>query len=340
MKYALLQLPSWQVRGQKMQSPRVLLVGALGAVVLGVLVHHFRSPGPGDSTVTSRVDVSNARVGWVARTDGLQRSRAHASADRQGARDTEATSMARAATRRGDSGPSDSIPAGSDPVDVQPGAASRVDAANAPAVLRQGGESDRAARHHPRSLEPGQGALPQVDQHAVIDNGEQARFSTNARVEIPEGGSLTGETGTISFQFEPGWSGDNQADASLVEIGDGRLRIRKNVGFLRIEMKDDNGDETGTGFSIADWEPGETHQVTVTWDGRVMSLYADGKLAAQQQYTKPFEATPGSPVYVGTAPQSAPVASGFITKVQLFSKALSPSDIATVSSALSRKSIE
>lgn len=316
-----------------MHSLRVLLVAgaAVGTVALGMLVHHFHSPGPGDSSVRSRVDVSNAPVGWVVRTDGLQRSGGRTGADREGTRDTEATSVTHAVTRRGDSGPSASIPAGSDPRGGQLGAAARVDVADAPAVLRQDGESDAAARGQAGSIEPGQVALPQVGQNGVKDNGEQARFSTNARVEIPEGGNLTGETGTISFQFEPGWSGDNQADASLVEIGDGRLQIRKNVAFLRIEMKDDNGDETGTGFSIADWEPGQTHHVTATWDGRVMSLYADGKLAAQQRYTNPFETAPGSPVYVGTAPQSAPVASGFITELQLFGKALSPGDIATLS---------
>ena len=159
--------------------------------------------------------------------------------------------------------------------------------------------------------------VPADDPSIVYASGQDARFSTTTRVEVPKTGDLSGTMGTVSFQFEPGWSGDNQADASLVEIGAGRLLVRKNVNFLRLEITDDAGNEVGTGTSVAEWEPGEPHQVTATWAGGLLSLYVDAQLAAQEHYTNRFEIPPGTPVYVGDGSRSAPVAPGVLTDVQL-----------------------
>jgi len=169
--------------------------------------------------------------------------------------------------------------------------------------------------------------VPFGESGITYDSGEETRFPTAERFQVPESGTIFGETGTISFQFEPEWSGDNQSDASLVEIGDGRLMIRKNVSFLRFEMTADNGTQVGTGFSIADWQPGQRYHVTATWDGGIMQVYVDGKMAAQQHYTNSFEIPAGTPAYVGTDPEPAPVAPGVLSKLQLSNAALGPGDV-------------
>src|SRR5262249_45816419 len=48
------------------------------------------------------------------------------------------------------------------------------------------------------------------------DSGEESRFSTQTRFQLPDSSDISGPTGSISFQFEPEWSGDNHADASLI----------------------------------------------------------------------------------------------------------------------------
>ena len=171
--------------------------------------------------------------------------------------------------------------------------------------------------------------VPFGESGITYDSGEETRFPTAERFQVPESGTIFGETGTISFQFEPEWSGDNQSDASLVEIGDGRLMIRKNVSFLRFEMTGDNGAETSTGFSMADWQPGQRYQITTTWNGGMMQIYVDGKMAVQQYYTNPFEIPVGTPTYVGTEPQPAPVAPGVLSNLQLLNEALGPDEIAS-----------
>ena len=150
---------------------------------------------------------------------------------------------------------------------------------------------------------------------------------------MPDSGSIAGDAGAISFALEPQWSGDNQADADLVAIGDNQLRIFKNVHFLRFEMTDNSGSENGTGANIADWEPVELHQVTATWGGGVMSLYIDAKLVAQQRYTSPFEIPSGTPVYVGTDSQGALVAPAVLSNVRLSKQSLGPSEIASRSAS-------
>ena len=191
---------------------------------------------------------------------------------------------------------------------------------------RHGSPNDEsAAATHARGDEL---ALASIDPGLTYDSGSDAQFSTATRFPVPDSGSIIGDAGAISFSFEPQWSGDNQADADLVAIGDNQLRIFKNVHFLRFEMTDSGGEEVGTGANIADWEPVEPHQITATWGGGVMSLYVDAKLVAQQRYANPFEIPSGTPAYVGTDSQGALVAPGVIRNVQLWKQPLGPSEIA------------
>lgn len=215
--------------------------------------------------------------------------------------------------------------------------AAGADAGGTGAILvdaRVGSGSDRGdraiPRAQPKSAQPEDAIVSPVDNRGITyESGREVRFSTDSRFQVPERGNLSGQRGTISFQFEPGWSGENQADASLVEIGDGRVVIRKNVSFLRFEMKDDDGNETGTGFSIAEWEPGHPYDVTASWGAGVMSLSVDGRPAAEEHYTELFEIPPGTPVYVGTVAQDAPIAPGFLTNVVLSSTPLVPGAVAS-----------
>jgi len=171
----------------------------------------------------------------------------------------------------------------------------------------------------------------------IYDSGETARFSTDARVQVPDSGVLSGETGTISFQFEPEWSGDDQADAALVEIGENHLVIRKHHLILRFEMNDDDGNGLVAPVSMAEWEPRRPYLVTATWSGGVMMLYVDGRLVAHQPFGPRVEIPAGTPVHVGTVPQDTPVAPGSLSNIQLFTEALSPLQVAARAAQVPRK---
>src|SRR2546427_12879860 len=93
----------------------------------------------------------------------------------------------------------------------------------------------------------------------AFDSGDAA-YETQAQVEVPDVGKITGAAGTMSFWLQPGWQEGNQDDATLMNLGDGRLQIVKNVGFLRFEFVDDAGGTGGLGPAIAQWrERGGRH---------------------------------------------------------------------------------
>src|SRR5205823_5218474 len=91
----------------------------------------------------------------------------------------------------------------------------------------------------------------------AFDSGD-AQYQTQAEVEVPDVGKITGAAGTMSFWLQPGWQEGNQDDATLMNLGDGRLQIVKNVGFLRFEFVDDAGGTGGLGTSIAEWRATST----------------------------------------------------------------------------------
>jgi len=338
-----------------------LIAGVVGLLAVGMLVYHSRDSGvdslsPALPEAATRAAGSNGASGWIARPEEADRSGAGTAARSRSAtgvtsgttgtrrgpgssETTGATSGARQAMRRDDSRRSGSL-SNSHAVESGMPVSSAVPIRETDTFRRSrevlATEMERRRREGPTETEEAAVAAFR-DDGIIYDSGAEARFPTAQRFEVPETGGITGQTGTISFQFEPGWSGENQADASLVEIGDGRFVIRKNVSFLRFEMTGDNGAETSTGFSMADWQPGQRYQITTTWNGGMMQIYVDGKMAAQQYYTNPFEIPAGTPTYVGTDPQPAPVAPGVLSNLRLSNEALGPGEIASLAAEASQK---
>src|SRR5205085_1826377 len=85
--------------------------------------------------------------------------------------------------------------------------------------------------------------LPDADGVAVpLDVWAQGeRFATAAPVDLSDlAEPLGGSQGSVSFWFRPQWGAGSQDDASFLEIGDGFVRVVKNVDFVRFEFLDAN----------------------------------------------------------------------------------------------------
>ena len=162
---------------------------------------------------------------------------------------------------------------------------------------------------------------------AVVAQGE--RFPIGSPMEASElARALGGPSGSVSFWFQPQWSAGNQDDASFLEIADGRLRVLKNVDFLRFELVDDDGVEHGLGAPITDWKPGEWHQIAVTWDGGTAQLYVDGALV-REAVVEASVVLPEQPrMLVGSDyPEYRPAAAGIVGGVEADGRALSPDEV-------------
>jgi hypothetical protein len=162
---------------------------------------------------------------------------------------------------------------------------------------------------------------------AVVAQGE--RFPIASPMEASElAHGLGGPTGNVSFWFQPQWSEGNQDDASFVEIADGRIRVLKNVDFLRFEFVDDQGVEHGLGASITDWKPGDWHQIAATWDGGAAQLYFDGVLVRETVVDAPLVLPEQPRMFVGSDfPEYRPVATGVVGGVQADARPLSPDEV-------------
>ena len=111
----------------------------------------------------------------------------------------------------------------------------------------------------------GERAAARRAKQELFESEESALFDTAEPFEVPFEGDFP-DRGTFSFWLNPVWDQTSQDDASFVTVADGRLRIVKNVSFLRYETVDADGNGDGIGVRITDWQPGEWHFVTATWD--------------------------------------------------------------------------
>jgi len=316
------------------KTPHLIVIAASLGVLAVVLVYHARRDGLSGSPpaqvvasqeAMSRAHRSDGRSGWIARPEPPLGSAGAGAGCRSAA---GVTFEAAKANRSRDDG--------AHRIQAQ----STVPVRDTGALFGSRPERDNAGG---LGVEPESGQLedgtatPPEEAGPTYDSGEEAKFSTDSWVQVAESGDVAGKTGTISFQFEPGWSGDDRADAALVEIGDSRLVIRKHASLLRFEMNDEDGNAPGAAFSIAAWEPNQAYLVTATWDGGIMMLYVDGRLVAHQPFARQIEIPSGTPIYIGTAPQDAPVAPGSLSNVQLFTQPLTPIQIAARAAQVPRK---
>lgn len=146
----------------------------------------------------------------------------------------------------------------------------------------------------------------------LYESEKEEVFDTAEPAEIPFEGDFP-LRGTFSFWLNPVWDSTSQDDASFVTVADGRLRIVKNVTFLRYETVDASGNGDGIGFRISDWQPGEWHFVTATWDAGVIALYIDGVMVGQK-YIAALDIPADSSVFVGSQfPPGRPIAPGMMS---------------------------
>lgn len=185
----------------------------------------------------------------------------------------------------------------------------------------------RASRRR-RRAERAEGEAGSRDPHAVFSSDIALPYATATRATLDDV-PLNGEAGTISLWLQSQWGEQSQDDASFVVFGDGAVRLVKNVSFLRFEVVDGAGNLVGLGAPIAEWRPGEWHQVVAAWDGRVVWLYVDGALVSTGAQAGAIDLPPGTPVHIGSAfPEGRPVASGLLAAVTIRTRALTPTAVA------------
>jgi hypothetical protein len=160
----------------------------------------------------------------------------------------------------------------------------------------------------------------------LYESEQEELFDTAQPTEIPFEGDFPLK-GTFSFWLNPVWDSTSQDDASFVTVADGKLRIVKNVTFLRFETVDASGNGDGVGFRISDWQPGEWHFITATWDAGVIALWVDGTMVGQK-YIAALDIPADSSVFVGSQfPPGRPIAPGMMSGFRFRGRALNQGTI-------------
>jgi hypothetical protein len=163
------------------------------------------------------------------------------------------------------------------------------------------------------------------------DGGEGIKFTEHAQLTFEQAGGASGEAGTITFDVEPDWAGNDPTDNSFVQIRAenqwaNRLQLVKNGRYLRFILSDSFGREADISVPIDEWVPGESHSLTASWgDGRT-SLFVDGRLAGMNTYEGEFEIGPNTPLHLGSDFRSSDYggASATIRGFRLFTTAQHP----------------
>ncbi|HYR97363.1 MAG TPA: LamG domain-containing protein, partial [Candidatus Binatus sp.] len=363
MRVALLRM---MIVGEMTRSATWLLAAAIGAGLVGVVLKATDSLGPGSGTPadeprTTRPDRADASLDADgARSGGASSAPASAARSRERADESEVDHAPRdlpVPAPGGNAVPDDVGPERARPRGTigshrsargrsNPGRSSDGGSLHAGAVGGDPGArleplatgSTRAAGQPagPLAANPAasgnERATPDVAPTAsdvTFTSGDERQFPTDMPVEVSDMPEIAGGSGTLSFWLQPTWEGDNQDDASLLELGDGRLRVVKNVDFLRFEWMDDAGTSGGIGAPIVDWKPGEWHAVTTTWNGSSFALYIDGRLVSAKDDAGRVGLPADSTLVIGSNfAESRPVAPGVIGKVDVRRRPLSPAEVA------------
>lgn len=179
---------------------------------------------------------------------------------------------------------------------------------------------------------------PVIEQDLQLaDDGVGVKFDKDSVLAFPNAGNITGDSGSITFEFVPEWEGGEVGDYSFVNVRNPNdpanlLRIYKNGRYLRFLFADSSGRERNVGFDMMGWEPGEPHRVTATWGDNETRMYVDNRLAGRNTYNDPFEIRPGTPMYVGSdVPQAPPTGAGAtISNIQVFGRALGQDEVSSL----------
>ena len=163
------------------------------------------------------------------------------------------------------------------------------------------------------------------------DGSDGIKFTDGSQLTFAQAGGASGESGTITFDVEPEWSGGDATDNSLVQIRNenewaNRLQLVKNGRFLRFILADDTGREADISVPIDEWQPGQPHSVTASWGDGQTSLFIDGRLAGSNTYQGAFNIAPTTPLHLGSDFPSSDYggANATIRGFTLFKKAQHP----------------
>lgn len=184
---------------------------------------------------------------------------------------------------------------------------------------------------------------PVVEKGVTLTNDGGATFSADSQFVIPDAAKLVGDSAaTFSFWVSPQWSGDDEGNASLVQMRadnmwEDRLSIGRNGKYLRFLVADNTGVETDTSTTIENWQPGDRYHVTATIGpspsgGQQTSLYINGNLVAQRTLDGKLEVPQGTGLYIGSDhPGSGPGAQATIGDVLVYPRVLRPEEVAGLS---------
>lgn len=141
------------------------------------------------------------------------------------------------------------------------------------------------------------------DVKAPDASDEGLTFTEASQLAFPDGGNLSGEAGTISFEIEPNWNGNDETNNSLVTLRSehgwsNRIELVKNGRYLRFILADNVGREADISVPIDAWVPGEAHDVKAMWEAGKTALYIDDVKVGENTYNG-FD-RPDAPLYIGS----------------------------------------
>lgn len=183
------------------------------------------------------------------------------------------------------------------------------------------------------SIDPEQGGSPTRAEGVVVD-GDAVDFTEEAQYTLPSGGHVDGAMGTIAFDIEPHWAGDDESNNSLLQIRDehewaNNLQIVKNNNSLRFIIIDERGYETNVNVYIDDWQPDQSHRVAATWDETLMALYVDGEQVGHTSLNNRLRFGPTTPIHVGSDFPGSQYrgANGRISNLFIYGRALGAGEV-------------
>lgn len=166
------------------------------------------------------------------------------------------------------------------------------------------------------------------------EDGVGIQFEDGSVLAFPDSGNVRGDAGSLTMEFQPEWSGAEKGDYSLVNVRtpndpSNSLRLFKNGRYLRFLFTDNTGRERNIGYDMINWQAGEQHTVTATWEQGVTSMYIDGQLVGTNYYEGQLEVRPGTPMYVGSDVPEAPLsgANATISNFRVYGRALSNDEV-------------
>jgi 4-amino-4-deoxy-L-arabinose transferase-like glycosyltransferase len=165
-------------------------------------------------------------------------------------------------------------------------------------------------------------------------SGFALAFGEGERFAFAHPSPEAGQAGTISFEIQPAWNGEEAGVHLFMQIRGStewhsRVLILKDGGYLRYLFTGNTGIERGVGVPITSWTRGERHTVTATWHDGTAALYVDGKPVGEDTYQGELEITPRTLLYMGSDNPADPARAAMakIQSLKIYGRALEPSKV-------------